>query len=413
MEERSGWRSFAFLVAAQFTTVVNDNVFKQAVLLLAVGSAAESDRQWLASLLFALPFLLFASIGGDLADRYSKRRMVVIAKFADAAIMALATLALAGGDPLFLSATLFLSGAESAFLGPAKYGIVPELVPRRRLPRANGILQGSVLVGVILGTAAAGPAVANLDTCLWLIPLSLSLFALLGAAFALVIHPLPPADPARALTWNPLRPLAAGLRRSAATTGLLRSMLGCAVFWLAGGVALLSWNQLGPQLQVRDGLWSVGLASLSLSLALGCLAAGRLSRARLRADLIPLGGGLFALALVAAGLGPAQPSWLLVTLITGNFFAGLYLIPLQTLIQTLPPEQERGRAQGTNQMLNWVFIIGASLLKLAFDALDVPPQRMFALIGGIILAAALHMRPLSRFTAPLERSNPPSLTDLL
>lgn len=394
-----GPRSFLFLVATQFTTVLNDNVFKQTVLLLAVATAGagQPDDQPVAGLLFSLPFLLFAVVGGDLADRFSKRSMVIAAKVADAAIMAAAAAAFALREPALVAVVLFLTGTESAFLGPAKYGIVPELVPPRRLAWANGVLQGSVLLGIVAGTAAAGFAVETLERAFWAIPAALSGVALAGTFLALGIERVPAADPGRAIRMSPVQPLADGLRLAARTPHLLRAMGGVAAFNLAGAMALFAWNRLGPALGVARGLWSAGLGGLGLALGLGCLFAGRLSRRRLRTDLIPWGGAAFAAALAGVALGPRDPAWIFGVLAAGNFCAGLYLIPLQTLIQWLPDEAEKGRAQGTSQMLTWTFINAASLLTLAMDAAEVSPQGILLALGFVVVAASLALRPLSGF----------------
>src|SRR5262249_46069434 len=140
-------RSFWGMAATQFLGAFNDNLFKQLVLLLSiagVGAAKASDRQGLAMFIFTVPFLVFTGYAGYLADLLPKRAIVVACKIAEIGVMALGAIAFAVFEsnnqiwPLYV--VLFLMGAHSAFFGPAKYGILPEMLRASDLPRANGFL---------------------------------------------------------------------------------------------------------------------------------------------------------------------------------------------------------------------------------------------------------------------------------
>lgn len=381
---------FRRVTATQFLTVFNDNALKQTVLLLSLDAGhLGRDPQALAGLVFALPFLLLGVTAGDLADRLPRHRVLLAAKLAEVGILLLAAWALARESLPWGLAALGLMGAQSAFLGPAKYGILPQLLPRAELGRANGFFHGTVMVGIILGTGCAGLLKDGLGGRLWLGAVLLAALAAAGSAIAARVPPVPAADPGRRLRWNPLATLPAGLRVAAARPQLLRAMTAHALFYLAGGAFLFSWNQLGREvLHVPDATWSAGLAALSLSLAMGSLLAGRLSRHRLRTELAPLGGGMLALALLAAALGPARPDWIFAVLFLGQAAAGLLLVPLNTLLQVLPDPAARGRALGASMTLDWIAICGASLLKLAMTAAGLGPQEGLAVLAGVLLLAA-------------------------
>jgi len=384
-------RSFRRLTLAQFLTVFNDNAYKQVLLLLAVAQDSQgSDLQARAGFLFAAPFLLFAVMAGDLADRFSKRSVVLAAKGAEVGIMLLGALALARGVFAPAAAVLLLTGVQSAFLGPAKYGILPELVPGPALARANGLFQLTVLVGILVGTGSAGLIKTVLEGRLWIAGLFFAGIALLGTWAAAGIRPLPAADPGRRIRWNVLVRMKGELRRAAGTPGLLAAMLGHATFFMVGGVVLFAWNEMGSRiLEVGEGLWSLGLASLSLSLALSCLLAGHLSRSRLRLDLVPLGGVLLGLSFLAVGLGPREPGFILGALFLGNLAAGLYLIPLRTLIQELPADADKGRTLGTSQLLDWTFILGSSALKELMHAFSIDAVATFLVLAGLMIPVSL------------------------
>jgi acyl-[acyl-carrier-protein]-phospholipid O-acyltransferase/long-chain-fatty-acid--[acyl-carrier-protein] ligase len=156
-------RSFWGMTATQFLGAFNDNLFKQLMLLLAIPIGAEAatkaDEQGLATMVFALPFILFSGLAGYLSDRYSKRTVILLAKVAEIGIMALGMLAfleygMFGYRGLLV--VLFLMGTHSAFFGPGKYGILPELFRQTDLPRANGVILMTTFLAIIFGTASAG-----------------------------------------------------------------------------------------------------------------------------------------------------------------------------------------------------------------------------------------------------------------
>jgi acyl-[acyl-carrier-protein]-phospholipid O-acyltransferase/long-chain-fatty-acid--[acyl-carrier-protein] ligase len=138
----------------------NDNFYKQLMLLLAIPVVPGTlDQQQVATIVFALPFVLFSGIAGHLSDKYSKNRVIVLAKAAEIGIMGLGLIGfLMYGATGYrgLLAVLFLMGIHSAFFGPSKYGILPELFRNKDLPRANGIVLMTTFLAIIFGTVSAG-----------------------------------------------------------------------------------------------------------------------------------------------------------------------------------------------------------------------------------------------------------------
>ncbi|MDA7950805.1 MAG: MFS transporter [Pirellulaceae bacterium] len=150
--------SFWLMVITQFLGAFNDNLFKQLLLLLAVGSAI-GDQQELATVVFALPFILFSGFAGYLSDRYSKCHIIRYSKMAEIVVMFLGMVAFFA-FPVFGFTGLFivlgLMGLQSTFFGPGKYGILPELFREDDLPRANGLILMTTFIAIIMGTVLAG-----------------------------------------------------------------------------------------------------------------------------------------------------------------------------------------------------------------------------------------------------------------
>jgi len=137
----TGWqRGFWCLMGTQFQNAFSDNALKQLIILVLLAGAAKAkvgdagNDQLVAEVtaVFSAPFILFAMLGGWLADRHSKQRMMVYVKTAEMGIMAFAGLALwLESLPLLLGA-IFLMGCHSAIFAPSKYGILPEILPNTK-----------------------------------------------------------------------------------------------------------------------------------------------------------------------------------------------------------------------------------------------------------------------------------------
>ncbi|HMP84258.1 MAG TPA: MFS transporter, partial [Verrucomicrobiota bacterium] len=152
--ERTGnGRGFWALFATQFQGAFSDNVNKFLVTFLIVGMGLSLESRDklvpVVGALFALPFVLFSMTGGFLADRHSKRTVVIGTKVAEILIMLLATLAFALGSVSLMLVVVFLMSAQSAFFGPSKYGLLPELLPEKQLSWGNGIISLGTYVAII------------------------------------------------------------------------------------------------------------------------------------------------------------------------------------------------------------------------------------------------------------------------
>src|SRR5262249_2370631 len=136
----------------------------------------------IASTIFILPFLLFSGYAGQLADVYSKRTVLVVSKSMEIGAAALGLVAFLSGHLQLTYAVLFLIALQATFFSPAKYGILPEILPDRDLSRANGVLEMSTFVAIVLGTAVGGSLFEALKAHLWVIGLLVVGVAGVGSA---------------------------------------------------------------------------------------------------------------------------------------------------------------------------------------------------------------------------------------
>lgn len=328
------WPFNAFL-ATQFLGAFNDNVFKQAVLLLAVAAYVQGvvamNFQAIVQAAFALPFLLVSGVAGDLSDRYSKGGMMLWCKVAEIVVMVAGIAAFAMGATdaaMWALVTLAaIMGTQSAFFGPPKYGGMPELVKHGDVAPASGLTQLTTFLAIIFGIAWSGVLVRDLggvdravsqgDVDMWIIGVICTVLAVLGTVTALGIWRKPATDPSRkinlASTWAVFPVLWRMVKRDRL---LMYVVVAYAFFWGLGGMMLTLLNEYGKrQLRLDDADTSLLVATISLGIGIGSAVGGRLSRGRVRLGLTVPGAlglvvGLVLLAAVpvAEPLAPDEPS---------------------------------------------------------------------------------------------------------
>lgn len=420
-------RSFWGLLVTQFLGAFNDNVYKQVVLLLSVGTvavaaqdaasgpgavaaASRGDRQSEAMALFALPFLLLSGLAGFLADRYRKRTIIVGCKLAEVGIMLAGLAALAGGSRWAALAVLCLMGCHSALFGPSKYGILPELLPARSLPAANGLILMTTFLAIILGTAVAGPLVEHFRDALWIAPALCVGLAVVGTATAVWVRESPPACPDLRFHWS-IFGVPGDVRQMLwSDRSLIWALLASCMFWLVGGVTLSAVNALGMRvLQVGEQRTSLLAASLSIGIAAGCVLAGWRSRGRVDGRLVAGGAWGVVLSLALLGLpGSDRPQWLgywgsLLTMVVLGASAGVFVVPIQAFLQSRPPEAHKGRMIGAMNLANWVAILLAAGLYGAanwlVEGLHGSAAQVFALTALVMLPVAVCYRPPAEASA--------------
>src|SRR6185436_3162428 len=162
---------------------------------------------------FILPFLLFSGYAGQLADIYSKRSVLVVTKSLEIVATAIGLAAFVTGHLYFTYATLFLIAVQATFFSPAKYGILPEMLPDSELSRANGILEMSTFAAIVLGAALGSLMFEAWSDRLWLVGVIVVAIAVAGTVTSFGIPQVPPAAAGTRLTANPWREIGLGLQR--------------------------------------------------------------------------------------------------------------------------------------------------------------------------------------------------------
>jgi len=426
-------RGFLPLVALRVLTVVNDNALRWLAIGLGKKAVAES-QVWLVLTIgtagFVLPFVALAWLAGYLADRHSKRSVIVWCKFAEIIIAAAAAAALAwgvqsGGTYLglpgglwLLLASVVVIGCQAALLAPSVIGTIPESVPAGRLSNANGLFAMATLAATLVGMAGGNwladgtpvPGPGELRSApLWLhaAPAAVVLVGLAAAGWlsALWLVPRPAADPAAPAPWNAVARTKDDLVELFQLRELAAAAAGIVFFWALGAVAQLNVDQYATE----AGATSQGqivplLLALVSGIGLGSLLAGRLSGRGVNLGLVPAGGALMAAAsfflacspatIFGAGSGFAWWSAAAALLALG-IGAGIFDVPLEAAFQERSPAARRGALLAATNLLTFAGMFAASTLYGAIRSPVgeaarplVSARGIFGIFGLLSLAAA-------------------------
>ena len=276
---------FKAFLATQFLGAFNDNVFKLLIICTAMNhlsSAAGKSYVPLASAVFILPYLLFSGYSGYLADRFSKRLVMIGTKWLEVAVMLLGWWLFWQGAIYWLLPVLFLMGAQSAFFSPAKYGFLPEVLPVQHLPRGNGSTQLFTFLAIIFGGWAGGELSERFGGA----PQNAAVFCVLVAVFGVAasyrIVRTPPGNRSTRCAVDPFTPHVRTILEMRRDPLLLTCFLGNTYFWFMGVLfqsnlaMMIKGEMAGTDRQV--GFFQ---GAVALGIGLGSLACGFLLRGKL------------------------------------------------------------------------------------------------------------------------------------
>ncbi len=384
------WKlGFWSLIVTQFQVAFSDNALRFLVTFLGI-SLWTGNREAVVPLvgaLFSAPFLLFSMAGGYLADRFSKRSVTVTIKCCEIGVMLLALAGLALRNLPLALAGVFLMGTHSAFFGPSKYGLLPELLPEERLSWGNGILEMGTFLAIILGSQAGAwmfAAFRNQPASPGLILVSLGIA---GLFMSLAITRVPAANPAKVYRMNFLGDLAAQVRLIRRDRTLWLAVVGNVYFSFLGmlvqqNIVLYGMGTLAVG-EVKTGYL---MAALALGIGIGSVSAGYLSGGKIEYGLIPLGAiGLTVFSAALFWPHSYNAAFALLTLL--GFFGGFFIVPVAAILQHRPEKGNKGGVLAAGNLLSFVGIFLATGVYYALTSgAHWTPHTIF-LIGGLATLA--------------------------
>jgi len=382
-------RGFWSLIATQFQGAFSDNVLKNLVVFMMLGAGltlAEKHRIGeLVSALFSLPFILFSMAGGFLADRYSKRTIIIGVKIFEVFVMLLALAGLILQQLPLLLGCVFLMGTHSAFFGPSKYGALPELLLEKKLSWGNGILELSTFMAIILGTVTAALLAENFRGQHGWSGAILVALAAIGLIASLGVTRIPAANPAKKFKVNFFADFIASLKVARSDRTLTLAIVGNTYFSFLGALILLNLFFFGSDVfdvsETKIGLLNVALA---IGIGFGSMAAGYLSGGKIEYGLVPVGAiGMAIACSLLFSSSVLLPSALVLLALLG-FSGGFFIVPISALLQHRPEKERKGELLAAANLLSFVGVFAASGAHYVFtEFLHLTPRDIF-FIGGIL-----------------------------
>lgn len=382
--------SLRFLNAAQFMGVVNDNIFKLVVVFLLIGVYGPESASTLLSItgaIYVIPFLLFSSAAGILADRFSKQRLLVGMKIAEIVIMSLAVIAFSMKSVWASFLLLFFLSTHSSMFGPSKYAIIPELVPNDKISRANGAVTSFTYMGMILGTFLASFLTEMTDKNFILVVCFCLMIAFIGFIATFGIKYTPPQGSSTKINPLFIKEIFATLKFCATRKHLLFAVFGAAYFLFIGAFTQLNIIPFAIEsLNLSEIAGGYLFLSTAFGIALGSYLGGKASKTRVEIGLSCLSCILIGLCLLALSLFSHDLVVVIVLLVLLGICGGLFIVPFDSFVQISSPSEKRGQVIAANNFLSFAGVLAASLILFIYSQfLDLSAAHGFAFTGGLTL----------------------------
>lgn len=425
-------RRFLPMFITQFFGALNDNVYKQALLLVITygwinqQAADVSTLNNLAALLFILPYFIFSATAGQIADKFERSQLIRGIKVLEIVIMLIGSAGFLLGNLWLLLLALFMMGTHSTFFGPIKYAILPEMLKPNELMSGNALFQSgtsiAILIGMILGGAVISVSQGNL---IW-ISLTVVIIAVLGYLSSRFILKQQVSSPDLKIDWNFFRTSFQTLKYAKSLPLIFMILLGNSWYWFYGATYLTQIPQLTQQnLHASENVVSLLLTFFSVGIGVGSLLCRRIGGSEVNIKMVPIGAiglTLFAIYLaLSLAFVPERTGammnvadmfnhgaiyyhvMLAVTLL--GISGGFYIVPLYAMMQAYSPRSHRARVVAANNILNAVFMVSSAIFSIIIlSVLKIDIKILFSitavLSAGFTLWLLYRLKPMLKTVQP-------------
>lgn len=420
-------RRFLPMFLTQFFGALNDNVYKQSLLLvitygwISQQNASVSTLNNLAALLFILPYFIFSATAGQIADKYERAQLVRAIKILEIVIMLIGMAGFLTGHLYLLMIALFMMGIHSTFFGPIKYAILPEILKPNELMSGNALFQSGTSIAILLGMILGGAVIASSDGNLLWISLMVVGIALIGYICSRFVLKQKVSAHDIKIDWNFFRTSLQTIRYAKSLPLIFTILLGNSWYWFYGATYLTQIPQMTQQnLHASENVVSLLLTFFSVGIGVGSLLCRKIGGSELNIKMVPIGAvGLTVFAFyLAASLSfvPERTGALLslkeiftsgqvyyhvmlaITLL--GISGGFYIVPLYAMMQAYSPRSHRARVVAANNILNAAFMVSSAIFSIVILSILKIDIKILFIITAIFSAV---------FTFWLLRKLPPML----
>ena len=409
-------RRFLPLFITQFLGAAHDNIFKNTLIVLILFSVVMGDFEnpslliTLAAGIFILPFGLISAIGGELADKYDKDKIIRALKIAELGIAAIGIASIFSGSIILAFCALFALGAQSAIFSPSKYSLLPQHLKDYELIGGNALLNTGTFLAILLGTIL-GSTMALMDGGKIIVSVIMATFALTGYISSRFIPKSPPSSDTVTLNLNPITSTIKVLKNTFSSgSTIVLSMLGVGWFYFLGGVFMAQLPAFTKgSLGGSEGVLALLLVLFSIGVAIGGLINNRILRGRIEATYVPLAA--IAISILSFDLYSAthlnSPSGDELTIIdfilslSGirvifDLFlialaGGLFVVPLNAIIQLNAPEKAKARVMAGSAITNALFGVASAVLTAVLLVFGFSIPQIFAIMGAVNVLVAIYI----------------------
>ena len=410
-----GQRRFAPFFYTQFLGALNDNVFRNGLVILITFQGVlvlgmnHSQLANIAGALFILPFFLFSATAGQLADKYEKSMLMRRVKLLEIGLMLIAAYAFTTKSYSLLLFVLFLMGCQSSLFGPVKYAYLPQRLAVEELVGGNALVEAGTYTAIILGLIIGGITVSIDSFDQQLISAFLVAFAIYGYMASRHVPATPAVDPELEISWNAWAETWRIISFAREERSVFLSILGVSWFWFFGSAMTLQVPAYTLDIiNGNEAITTSLLVAFAIGVGAGSLLCERMSGHRIELGLVPFGS--IGLSLFAIDLYFAQPvgnplhvatvgeflarpgSWrVLLDLSLLGAFGGFYSVPLYALIQRRSRRQHLSRIIAANNILNSVFMVVASLMSIALLSMGFSIPELFVVLAILNVIVAIYI----------------------
>lgn len=407
-------RRFLPLFLTQLLGAFNDNLFKFSMVILVTYNIYESESEdfafnALASGLFILPFFLFSSLAGQLADNYDKARITRFVKTLEIFI------AVVGGIGLWLHsipimlAALFLLGLQSTFFGPIKYAVLPQHLEKDEVLAGTGLVEAGTYIAILAGTILGGIIIDRNGNGVEIAVVAVFVVALIGRVAAQFMPPAPAQKEVEKIDFNFVRSSIGLISATLHVRRLYLAIIAISFFWTIGSVMIIQFPPLVENvLTATPQVASLFLGVFSIGIAIGSVLVNRLLKSEVSARFAPASVimmGVFVLILFFIarswqGLPDGQlytfetfivheGAWALLGTLGGvSISGGMFVVPLYAFLTTTVDISQTARTIAANNVVNSGCMVMGALVALGLSMLGVSTKEQLLLVAAMCLVAA-------------------------
>tara|TARA_R110000782_G_scaffold15080_5_gene44339 strand:- start:97 stop:1980 length:1884 start_codon:yes stop_codon:yes gene_type:complete len=413
-----GQRRFAPFFSTQFLGALNDNIFRNGLVILITFQGVRifgMDHTVLANIaafLFILPFFLFSATAGQLADKYEKSMLMRRIKLLEIGLMALAAFALLSRQYPILLFVLFLMGCQSTLFGPVKYAYLPQKLHTDELIGGNALVESGTYVAIILGLIIGIETVDVDSDRQTVLAIALVLVACIGYMTSRQVPVTEAVDPGLKINWNACKETWRIVNFAREEKSVFLSILGISWFWFFGSAMTIQIPAYTADvLHGNETVVTTLFIAFAVGVGLGSLLCERMSGHRIELGLVPFGSigmSLFALDLyfaqpdasiasyasVAEFLGEVGNWRILADLALLGAFGGFYSVPLYALIQQRSNRKHLSRIIAANNIINSLLMVLAAIISIAVLKAGFSIPELFVIVAVLNALVAIYIYSL-------------------